>query len=128
MRCLFSIVLVFAFSVLRAQYYFPPTALADTNWARVSPSALGWCESEIDSVLQFLDEKNTKAFIVLKDGKIAIEKYYGTFVRDSFWYWASAGKTLTAFLVGVAHQENILDLHDKTSDYLETGWIRLYRD
>jgi CubicO group peptidase (beta-lactamase class C family) len=122
MRCLFSIVLVFAFSVLRAQYYFPPTALADTNWARVSPSALGWCESEIDSVLQFLDEKNTKAFIVLKDGKIAIEKYYGTFVRDSFWYWASAGKTLTAFLVGVAHQENILDIHDKTSDYLGTGW------
>jgi CubicO group peptidase (beta-lactamase class C family) len=110
------------YSKAQTPYYFPPTALIDTNWAKISPSSLGWCENEIDSVLQFLDEKNTKAFIVLKGGKIAIEKYYGTFVRDSLWYWASAGKTLTAFLVGVAQQENLLDINNKTSDYLGNGW------
>jgi len=43
--------------------------------------------------------------IEVKDGKIVLEKYFGTFTKDSLWYWASAGKTLTAFLVGKAQDE-----------------------
>src|SRR5690606_4649220 len=70
----------------------------------------------------YLESKNTKSFIVLKDGKIVIEKYFGTFTQDSLWYWASAGKTLTAFMVGIAQQENYLSINDTTSKYLGQGW------
>jgi CubicO group peptidase (beta-lactamase class C family) len=69
-----------------------------------------------------LDEKNTKAFIILKDGKIIVEWYFDSFTQDSIWYWASAGKTITAFLVGLARQKGLLSLEDKTSDYLGKGW------
>jgi len=69
-----------------------------------------------------LEEENTKGFIVLKDGKIVLEKYFGTFTQDSFWYWASAGKTLTAFLIGKAQEENLLSIDDPTSEYLGDGW------
>lgn len=79
--------------------YFPP--LNGNSWDTVSPVSLGWCPDKINVLYDYLEDKNSKAFMVLKDGKIAIEKYFGTFTRDSLWYWASAGKTLTE--IGRAH-------------------------
>lgn len=100
--------------------YFPPKT--GTAWQTLDPSELGFCPDRIDSLYAFLEGKNTKSFILLKDGRIVLEKYFGTFVQDSIWYWASAGKSLTAFLVGQAQEEGLLDIQDKTSDYLGTGW------
>lgn len=100
--------------------YFPPTT--GNSWDTLSPSSLGWCQDKIDTLLNFLDSKNTKAFIVLKDGKIVIEHYFDTFTVDSLWYWASAGKSLTSFLVGMAKQDGFLNLSDSTSQYLGSGW------
>lgn len=100
--------------------YFPP--LNGNSWDTVSPVSLGWCPDKINVLYDYLEDKNSKAFMVLKDGKMAIEKYFGTFTRDSLWYWASAGKTLTAFTVGIARQEGLLSIHDTTSEYLGQGW------
>ncbi|MBC2839194.1 serine hydrolase [Robiginitalea sp. SC105] len=101
--------------------YFPePTAFAP--WETVDPSALGW-DAEAEAGLDtYLDSKGTKALIILKGGRIAKETYFGSFTRDSLWYWASAGKTLTAFTVGLAREEGLLELSDATSGYLGTGW------
>jgi CubicO group peptidase (beta-lactamase class C family) len=100
--------------------YFPP--VNGNAWETMDPAELGWCDNEIDSLYQFLEEQNTKAFIVLKDGRIVLEKYFGTFVQDSLWYWASAGKSLTACIVGIAQQEGLLSIDDRTSEYLGEGW------
>ncbi|PSJ77901.1 serine hydrolase [Sphingobacteriales bacterium UPWRP_1] len=100
--------------------YFPPNT--GNTWETVSPASLGWNTGQIDSLYDFLSVNNTKAFIVLKDGKIVLEQYFGTFTQDSLWYWASAGKTMTAFLVGMAQQEGFLSITDTTSHYLGTGW------
>jgi CubicO group peptidase (beta-lactamase class C family) len=101
--------------------YFPPLSSGQA-WDTLSASSLGWCTSYIDSLYDFLDQNNTKGFILLKDGKIVLEKYFGTFTSDSLWYWASAGKTLTAFLIGKAQEENSLSITDTVSEYLGTGW------
>lgn len=100
--------------------YFPP--LTGVKWDTLSPAALGWCPDKIGTLLNYLESKNSKAFILLKDGKIVIEKYFGTFTKDSAWYWASAGKTLTSFMVGMAQQEKYLSISDTTSKYLGKGW------
>jgi CubicO group peptidase (beta-lactamase class C family) len=100
--------------------YFPP--LVGTTWDTISPTSLGWCDDKIDSLLNYLGDRNSKAFILLKDGKIVIEEYYGSFTIDSAWYWASAGKSLTGFMVGLAQQQGYLSISDTTSDYLGTGW------
>ncbi|MFC2101313.1 serine hydrolase domain-containing protein, partial [Bacteroidota bacterium] len=100
--------------------YFPPNS--GNTWDTISISSMGWCQDRIDSLYNYLDQKNTKAFIFLQDGKIVLEKYFGTFTQDSLWYWASAGKTLIAFTVGVAQQENLLYLSDTTSKFLGQGW------
>lgn len=106
-------------------YYFPPTT--GTTWDTLSPASLGWCTQNIDSLYRFLERGNTKGFIVLKNGKIVLERYFGTFTRDSNWYWASAGKTLTAFAVGIAQQEGRLHIGDTTSKYIGVGWTSLPR-
>lgn len=101
------------------ELYFPPV---NGNWETVSMDSLGWCEEKVDSLQGFLGEKNTKAFMILKDGKIAVEWYYDGFIQDSLWYWASAGKTVMATLLGIAQSENLLSINDATSDYLGNGW------
>lgn len=69
-----------------------------------------------------MELKNTKSFIILHNGKIVVEKYFGTHTATSPWYWASAGKTLTTAVSGIAEQEGLLNINNKVSDYLGTGW------
>lgn len=100
--------------------YFPPNN--SNNWDTIAPISLGYCTSQIDSLCQFLDRNNTKAFILLKDGKIVLEKYFDGFKVDSNWYWASAGKTLTAMLIGIAQSDGSLNILDTSQQYLGNGW------
>lgn len=106
-----------------SQTYFPP--LTGSTWQTLSPASLGWCQDSIDKMYQWLEETDSKAFIVLKDGKIVLEKYFGTFTADSLHVWNSAGKTLTAYTVGIAQYEGLLDIDDSTSHYLGNGWTSL---
>jgi CubicO group peptidase (beta-lactamase class C family) len=109
-----------------AQLYFPPSNSDD--WETILPESLNWCQNKIDSLYDFLDSNNTNAFILLKDGKIVLEKYFGSHNEKSLWYWASAGKTLTSFMVGVAQQEGYLSISDTTSKYLGEGWTNCTPD
>lgn len=112
-----------------ATLYFPPVGTG--TWASVTPGSLGWNEAAIPDLQSYLSATGTRALIVLKDGKIVIEEYMGTqltsgaFTASSNWYWASAGKTLTAALVGIAAGENKVTLDAKTSDYLGAHWSAL---
>jgi CubicO group peptidase (beta-lactamase class C family) len=104
----------------KSQTYFPP--LTGTSWDTLAPSSLNWCADSIASLYSYLQNKNTKSFIILKDGKIVLEKYFGTYTQDSNWYWASAGKSLTSVLVGIAQENNLLNINNSVSTYLGNGW------
>jgi len=104
-----------------AQLYFPPTDGSD-DWETVDPQSLNWCPEKIDSLISFLDEKNTKAFMVLKDGRIVIEQYFDDHSANDNWYWASAAKTITATLVGKALEDGLIELNDPVSEYIGMGW------
>ncbi|MBL7997283.1 MAG: serine hydrolase [Candidatus Kapabacteria bacterium] len=119
----FSVALLFAPVLLFSQLYFPP--VVGNTWETATPASLGWNTARIQPLYDFLQGENTKAFIVLKDGKIVLEQYFGTFTADSLWYWASAGKTVTAFLTGKAQEEGKLNISDRTSKYLGSGWTSL---
>jgi hypothetical protein len=116
-----SFLILLTFDARSQNLYFPPVN-NNLPWDTLSPQSLGWCTDKTDSLFQYLQEENSKAFIVLKDGKIVIEKYFGSFTQDSIWYWASAGKTLTSFLIGKAQEDGILSLADSSSRFLGPGW------
>lgn len=100
--------------------YFPP--VNNNTWQNISVDSLGWNTSALGDLYTYLESKDTKAFIILKNGKIAAEKYFGSFAADSNWYWASAGKTLTAFLTGIAQEDGLIDIDKPTSTYIGEGW------
>jgi CubicO group peptidase (beta-lactamase class C family) len=122
----FFILVILSSSINAQQLYFPPAQ--SENWATTNPSELSWCSTKIDSLYNYLESTNTKAFIVLINGKIVLEKYFDTFTADSSWYWASAGKSMTAFLIGMAQQESYLDINDSSSIYLGKGWTSAAAD
>ncbi len=107
-------------SVTAQPLYFPPAS--NDAWERLSRTDMGWCQDKVDSLVEFGRQTDTKALIILKDGRIAFEKYYGTFTKDSTWYWASAGKTVTAALVGIAQQDRQMDITKSSATYLGRGW------
>lgn len=100
--------------------YFPP--ITGNAWETLSPESLNWCPDSLQALIDYVGNNNSKAFIILKDGKIVTENYYDGFTATDSWYWASAGKTVTAFLVGMAQQEGLLDINEPSSLYQGAGW------
>lgn len=107
-------------SPITEDLYFPP--LTGDVWETKSIESLNWNASAVQPLLDFLDAKHTKGFIILVNGKIVMENYFNGHTSTSPWYWASAGKTLTTTVTGIAQQENLLNINNKVSDYLGTGW------
>jgi len=106
--------------------YFPP--LNSENWDTVSPLDLQWNTSALTELSDFLNSSNTKSFIILHKGKMAWEAYFNDHTETSGWYWASAGKTLTTTVTGIAQDQGLLDINNKVSDYLGTGWTNITID
>lgn len=110
--------------------YFPPRNT--TEWETVDLGTLGWNESALPALERFITTTDTRALIILKHGRIAYESYAGmnlrgtaAFDQNSYWYWASAAKTLTSFLIGQAEAQELLSLNDPSSQYLGRGWSSL---
>jgi CubicO group peptidase (beta-lactamase class C family) len=103
--------------------YFPP--IGSTMWQTKSMSSLGWNQAGVQPLLDYLELKNSKSFIILQNGRIVIENYFHNHTAASNWYWASAGKTLTAAVTGIAEQEGFISINNKVSDYLGTGWTSI---
>ncbi len=104
------------------ELYFPP--IGESTWETVDPVTQypNWQSSEVTELLDFLENKNTKAFIVLSYGRIVMEHYLNGHSQQTPWYWASAGKVLTATMTGIAEGEGLIVLDEPVSLYLGEGW------
>ncbi len=100
--------------------YFPSNT--DTIWETKSLSSLGWNEGAVQPLKEFLSQKHTKSFMILVNGRIVMEEYFNGHTSASSWQWNSAGKTLVATTTGIAQQEGLLNINNKVSQYLGTGW------
>jgi len=99
--------------------YFPPNS---GTWETMTLADAGFASAHLSDLLNYLETKHTKGFIILKNGKIVVESYFNGHAQDSYWYWASAGKTLTSTVTGIAEQEGLIQRSHKVSAYLGTGW------
>lgn len=110
--------------------YFPP--LDNSDWETISPDSLEWNQSQLEELSEWLNSKNTRAFILLKGGKIVYESYWGKalqgnadFDESTNWYWASAGKSLMASMIGKAQELTHLDISEPSNAYLGEGWTSM---
>ncbi|MFV5685351.1 serine hydrolase domain-containing protein [Flavobacterium sp. GB2R13] len=100
--------------------YFPP--LSGITWETKSIVSLGWKQAAVQPLLDYLELKHSKGFIILVNGRIVMENYFNGHAATTNWYWASAGKTLTSTITGIAQQEGLLNINNKVSQYIGTGW------
>jgi len=103
--------------------YFPPVN-SDT-WEITTPETLGWNIQALEELRGFLTAAETKAFMVLQDGKIVIEDYYNGASASDNNPWFSAGKTLTSFTAGLAQDAGFLAINDASTNYLGEGWTMM---
>ena len=101
-------------------FYYPPTT--GSTWETKSIASLGWNQSAVQPLKDYLAQKNTKSFMILVNGRIVMEEYFNGHTAATTWQWNSAGKTLVATTTGIAQQEGLLNINNKASQYLGTGW------
>lgn len=103
--------------------YYPPTT--GSTWETQSITSLGWNQNAVQPLKDFLNEKHTKSFMILVNGRIVMEEYFDGHNASAEWEWNSAGKTLVATTTGIAQEKGLLNIHNKVSDYLGTAWTSM---
>ncbi|MCE7992517.1 MAG: serine hydrolase [Roseivirga sp.] len=106
MRPLLLILSLFSITVLKAQ-----------KLDVISPEEAGLNRDSVNYLIGAIQETSHKDFrglVVIKDDKIVIEEYFNTFWRNTILDIRSAGKSITALLLGVAIQEGLI--HDLDQD------------
>jgi CubicO group peptidase (beta-lactamase class C family) len=104
-------------------YYFPP--LTGDTWDSKTATSINWDETKLQEAFDYAATKNSFGLIVLHNGKIVKEQYWNNWTKDTKYYLASAGKSVTAFVAGIAQQEGTININNKTSQYLGVGWTSL---
>lgn len=100
--------------------YFP--SIIDNTWETKSVAGMGWNETAIQPLKDYLIQKNTKSFLILVNGRIVMEEYFNGHAAATTWPWNSAGKTLVTTTTGIAQEEGLLNINNKVSQYINTGW------
>ncbi|WP_037317282.1 serine hydrolase domain-containing protein [Ruegeria halocynthiae] len=70
------------------------------------------------TVLDALEAENTDGFIVIKNGKIVYERYFGGFQANSHHLWASSTKSLISMAAGILMADGRLDPQEKIKVYI----------
>lgn len=103
--------------------YFPSDS--SSTWETKSISSLNWDQNAVQPLKDFLIQKHTKSFMILVNGRIVMEEYFNGHTVSDTWEWNSAGKTLVATTTGISQQEGLVNINNKVSDYLGTGWTSM---
>jgi len=96
--------------------YFPP--IGGTAWESVNAADLGWKVDKLNEAIAYAESKKTYGLIILYKGRLVTERYWNGWNATTRYPIASAGKSVTAFLTGVAQREGLLNINQKTSDIL----------
>ncbi len=81
------------------------------NLPAISPENAGFNKDSIKALndtLSKFKQRDYRGLIVIKDNKIVLENYYNTFWRNHIHDIRSAGKSITALLLGVAIKEGLV--------------------
>lgn len=123
--------------------YFPP---ANGDWKRVDPAKVGWNVSKLKQALDYAGQNKSSGVVILYRGRILAEQYWpldppekkpngqpypyfhmrvgknrdGRAIEDV----ASAQKSVTAMLVGIAQHKGLLKIEDPVSKHLGKGWSK----
>ena len=91
------------------------------EWETIDPTAASWNAAQLEAMLVFAGEQTSKSVVLLLDGRILAERYYGVapdFRREI----ASCQKSVVSVLVGQAEAQELVSLDGFVTSYLGGGW------
>ncbi len=119
--------------------YFPPVK---GTWETIDASSVGWNFAKLEALIKAVGEQKSSGILILQNGKILVEKHWpeenyknegfrnvrmmlgttqeGHSIEDV----ASAQKSISAIIVGIAQQKGLLAIQDPVHKHLGKGWSR----
>lgn len=131
MRIILPFFLCFAMIGATAQsLYFPPAPVSGdpSNWETVDPASLGWCTDNIADFETYLTNSATLGTIILKDGRIAYEKYTNGSGFQNTVIFHGLANPVASLMAQISDATNTLDLDARVSSILGAGWTSAPRD
>jgi len=71
------------------------------------------------TVRQAMVEDSTDGFVVIKNGKVVYEEYFGDFTQHSHHMWASSTKSLTGLSMGILAGQGKVNVNNKVESYID---------
>lgn len=105
--------------------YVPP---ASGSWETTSPDECGWNAPALERVAAFAAQRKTTALVFVHRGRILFERYFENRQEHSTLDVASAQKSITSILVGIAADRGLLDINAPSAELLGTLWSGLPGD
>ena len=130
-----------------APLYFPP---AKGQWEMIDPAKIGWNPAKLKELMDYAGKNKSSGVVILYRGRILAEQYWpldpkektaagkpnpyfhmrlgkdakGRAIEDV----ASAQKSVTAMLVGIAQHKGLLKITDPVHKHLGKGWSKAPAD
>ena len=92
--------------------YIDESGEASTGLEEMALGASSFKQDSITKLLRLIDEtphRDLRGLVVIEKGKVVLEKHYNTFWRISVHDIRSAGKSITALLLGIALKEGLVN-------------------
>ncbi len=108
----------------------PPTVDLSAAWGVSTPSAEGFDTPALDLAFAGASTAvpNLRALIVVRNGRLVREQYFGEAHADTALDLPSVTKTVTALLVGIASDRGLLDRADALVDWIQHPSLRPEHD
>lgn len=150
MLCVFTFLSRTSMSAEAADFYFPPPG-ATAEWAHIDPVEAGFDRMKLENVLEFARQQRSSSLVMVYRGRVLAEGNWnpnelttgraakgntkkvrgyddrmigrdvaGRAIEDV----ASAQKSISSILCGIAQEKRLLDINDPVLKYLGPGWSK----
>jgi len=96
-----SLVCFFSSILVHSEEYWP----TDEEWNIGTPESVSMDTAGLEAAIAFAKENNSLSLLILREGKIVVEQYWGEHTADTRKSIASATKSMTAFMIGMALED-----------------------
>ena len=113
-----------------SHYVYSPPLVRDDGWATASLDAVNidragierFIQKIIDSPMDMPDAPQVQAILIARHGKLVLDEYFHGFSRDTLRETRSAGKSITATVIGAAmHAGAPLSLSSRVYEVMNGG-------
>jgi CubicO group peptidase (beta-lactamase class C family) len=100
----------------------PAPRFPDPEWPTATPAEVGLDEAALDEAAAYADSIGSSCLVVVRDGQLVYERYFGDTTADSVQKSWSIAKSFTSALVGIAIDRGEIESVDQPAADFIPSW------